>query len=138
MVAYGVALVALGAAPVVLVGAAALLVAGAGYLGITASLNTTVQLQVAEEMRGRTMALYLMVLTAAVPFGALIQGWLVDIIGVRMTVAGAGVLFLLVFVVLRFILDRLSTMDAVDHAFGVEDALHIAEAEASEAAIDPF
>jgi len=138
MVAYGASLVALGAAPVALVGAAALLVAGAGYLGITASLNTTVQLQVKEEMRGRTMALYLMVLTAAVPFGALIQGWLVDAVGVQKTVAGAGVLFLAVFVVLRYLLNRLSTMDAIDHKFGAEDQLHIAEAEATEAAIDPF
>ena len=138
MVAYGSALVALGAAPVVLVGAAALLVAGAGYLGITASLNTTVQLQVKEEMRGRTMALYLMVLTTAVPVGALVQGWMVDIVGVQKTVAGAGALFLSVFVVLRFVLNRLSTMDAVDHAFGTDDALHIAEAESTEAAIDPL
>lgn len=138
MVAYGAALVALGAAPIAIVGAAALLVAGAGYLGITASLNTTVQLQVKEEMRGRTMALYLMVLTAAIPLGALIQGWLVDIIGVQWTVAGAGTLFLTVFVILRFGVNRLGTMDAVDHEFGAEDALHIAEAEASEAAIDPL
>jgi hypothetical protein len=29
-------------------------------------------------------------------------------------------------------------MDAVDHEFGTEDALHIAEAEATEAAIDPI
>ena len=138
MVAYGSALVALGAAPIALLGGAALLVAGAGYLGITASLNTTVQLQVIEEMRGRTMAFYLMVLTAAVPIGALIQGSLVDIIGVQWTVAGAGSLFLMVFVLLRFVLNRLSTMDAVDRAFGVEDELHIAEAEATEAAIDPL
>ena len=138
MVAYGFALVALGAAPIAIVGAAALLVAGAGYLGITASLNTTVQLQVKEEMRGRTMALYLMVLTAAIPLGALIQGWLVDIIGVQWTVAGAGTLFLIVFVILRFGVNRLGTMDAVDHEFDANDALHIAEAEASEAAIDPF
>ena len=138
MLAYGIALVALGAAPIAIVGAAALLVAGAGYLGITASLNTTVQLQVKEEMRGRTMALYLMVLTAAIPLGALIQGWLVDIIGVQWTVAGAGTLFLVVFVILRFGLNRLGTMDSVDHEFDADDALHIAEAEASEAAIDPF
>lgn len=139
MVAYGTALVLLGAAPVVLLGAAALLVAGAGYLGITASLNTAVQLQVREDMRGRTMAFYLMVLTAAVPLGAQIQGWLVDLVGVRWTVAGAGVLFLTVFVVLRFVLDRLGTMDAVNSAMlREEDELHIVEAEAAEAAIEPL
>lgn len=84
------------------------------------------------------MALYLMVLTAAVPLGALIQGWLVDIIGVQRTVAGAGASFLTVFMVLRFVFNRLVTMDEVDHAFTVSDALHIAEAEATEAAIDPI
>jgi len=140
MVVYGGALIALGAAPVVLLGGAALLVSGAGYLGITSSLNTTVQLQVSEEMRGRTLALYLMVLTSAVPLGALIQGWLVDVIGVQWTVAGAGVLFLAVFVVLRFVFDRLSSMDLVEPGagFNEEEQLHIAEAEAAEAAIDPL
>lgn len=139
MAAYGSALVLLGAAPMVLLGGAALLVAGAGYLGITASLNTTVQLQVREDMRGRTMALYLMVLTAAVPIGAQLQGWMVDWIGVRWTVAGAGALFLAILVVLRFVLDRLGTMDAVAPAMVPSDVeLDIAEAEAMEAAIDPL
>jgi MFS family permease len=139
MVGYGSALVLLGAAPVVGLGAAALLVAGAGYLGITASLNTAVQLQVREDMRGRTMAFYLMVLTASVPIGAQIQGWMVDWVGVRWTVAGAGALFLAVFVVLRFVLNRLRTMDAVDPAMmSAEDELHIMEAEATEAAVDPL
>lgn len=139
MTAYGSALVLLGAAPVVLFGAAALLVAGAGYLGITASLNTAVQLQVREDMRGRTMAFYLMVLTASVPLGAQIQGWMVDWIGVRWTVSGAGALFLMILVLLRFVLDRLGTMDAVNPAMmSDEDELHVAEAEATEAAIDPI
>ena len=55
-------------------GALALLVAGAGYLGISSTLNTTVQLQVTEVMRGRVIALYIMSLTPAMPLGALIQG----------------------------------------------------------------
>jgi MFS family permease len=139
MTLYGSALVLLGAAPVVWLGGIALLVAGAGYLGITASLNTAVQLQVREEMRGRTMAFYLMVLTASVPIGAQIQGWLVDIIGVRATVAGAGALFLSVLIALRFVFDRLGSMDAVDPAMmTAEDVLHVAEAESTEAAIDPI
>lgn len=139
MACYGSALVLLGAAPVVLLGAAALLVAGAGYLGITASLNTAVQLQVREDMRGRTMAFYLMVLTASVPLGAQIQGWMVDWIGVRWTVSGAGALFLTILVLLRFVLHRLGTMDAVDPAMMTsEDELHVAEAEATEAAVDPI
>lgn len=139
MTLYGSALVLLGAAPVVWLGGIALLVAGAGYLGITASLNTAVQLQVREDMRGRTMAFYLMVLTASVPIGAQVQGWLVDVIGVRATVAGAGALFLSVLVALRFVFDRLGSMDSVNPAMmSAEDVLHVAEAEATEAAIDPI
>lgn len=138
MVLYGSALVGLGLAAHVQLAAVCLLCAGAGYLGMTASLNTAVQLQVREDMRGRTMALYLMVLTAAVPIGAQIQGWCVDLVGVHWTVGVAGAIFVSAWFVLRFVLGRLATIDLVDHAFGPEDELHIAEAESTEAAIDPI
>jgi MFS family permease len=140
MVGYGCALIAVASAPVAILGAVALLFAGAGYLGISSTLNTTVQLQVAEDMRGKTLALYVMVLTVAVPIGSLLQGWMVDIVGVQWTVAGAGVLFLGVFVWLRFGIGLLSSMDDLTRgSLGQMDAdLYIAEAEAAEAAIDPF
>ena len=140
MVGYGLALISLAAAPVAIVGAIALLFAGAGYLGISSTLNTTVQMQVAEHMRGRVLAFYVMVLTVAIPIGSLIQGWLVDIIGVQWTVAGAGFLFLCVFAVFRFGFDAFGTMDDLTQdSLSSEDAqLAIAEAEAIESAIDPL
>jgi MFS family permease len=140
MVGYGIALISLAAAPVAIVGAVALLFAGAGYLGISSTLNTTVQMQVAETMRGRVLALYVMVLTIAIPIGSLIQGWLVDLIGVQWTVAGAGVLFLVVFAVFRFGFDAFGHMDDLTQGTlaGEDVELAIAEAEAIEAAIDPF
>lgn len=145
MVGYGLALIAVAAAPVALLGAMALLVAGAGYLGISSTLNTTVQLQVDETMRGRVLALYVMVLTVAIPIGSLLQGWLVDLIGVRWTVAGAGALFLVMFVVFRFVLDLLRHMDDLtrgslgQQAVSADDlAVAVAEAESIEAAIDPI
>ena len=138
MAVYGLALVGLGLAPTALLGGACLLAAGAGYLGMSASLNTAVQLQVREDMRGRTMALYLMVLTAAVPIGAQVQGWCVDLVGVHWTVGVAGAIFVLSWIVLRYVIDRLSTIDLVDHEFTADDELHIAEAESTEAAIDPI
>jgi MFS family permease len=141
MVAYGLALIALGLAPVAIVGAAALFVAGAGYLGISSTLNTTVQLQVTEEMRGKVLALYVMTLTVAIPIGSLIQGWLVDLIGVQATVISAGTVFLGVFAVLRFATSRLSTMDDLSRgSLGTQDdaELRIAEAESAEAAVDPI
>ena len=140
MVGYGIALISLAAAPVAIVGAIALLFAGAGYLGISSTLNTTVQMQVAETMRGRVLALYVMVLTVAIPIGSLIQGWLVDLVGVQWTVAGAGVLFLVVFAVFRFGFDSFGHMDDLTQGTvaGEDVELAIAEAEAIESAIDPF
>jgi len=140
MVAYGFALIALGLAPVALLGAAALFVAGAGYLGISSTLNTTVQLQVTEQMRGKVLALYVIILTLGVPLGSLVQGSLVDLIGVQATVIGAGATFLGVFAVLRFATSRLSAMDDLSRgSLGTpDDELAIAEAESTEAAVDPI
>ncbi len=65
----------------------ALLVAGAAYLAIASTLNTAVQLQVDEDMRGKVLSLYVMGLTIATPIGSLLQGWLVEMIGPRPVVA---------------------------------------------------
>jgi MFS family permease len=140
IVTYSLALVALGLSPVAVVGACALLVAGAGYLGISATLNTTIQLQVTEAMRGKVLALYVMTLTLAMPVGSLLQGWLVDLVGVQATVAGAGAVFLAVFATLRFRTTALSHMDDPGRGDIGADAmaLDIAEAESVEAAVDPI
>lgn len=140
MVAYGSALVAVGAAPVYPLAAVALLVAGAGYLGISSTLNTTLQLQVTEAMRGRVLALYVMSLTLAMPIGSLVQGYLVDVIGVQWTVAGAGTVFLAVFAVLRFgtgLFPHMDDLSGPAHPLTADERLGVAEADAVEAAVDP-
>jgi MFS family permease len=86
----GLAAVGFAVAPGYWVGMAALLVAGAAYLAVAAGLNTTLQLLVDDARRGRVIAVYLMALTVSLPLGALLQGWLVDQIGPRPTVASAG------------------------------------------------
>jgi len=91
---YGGCLVAFALAPGYAVAVVALLFAGGGYLAISSTLNTTIQLQVDESMRGKVLALYVMFLTLAVPVGALVQGWLAEVFGPRVTVAGAGLAFL--------------------------------------------
>jgi MFS family permease len=140
MVGYGLALVVFATAPNLTVGAVALFVAGAGYLGISSTLNTTVQLQVTEAMRGRVIALYIMSLTAAMPLGSLVQGALIDVIGPQTTVAGAGVVFLVVFVVLRYGLGLFAAMDDLslpqDPARVAEERLAAAEVDATEAMFD--
>lgn len=93
VVVYGAALAAFALAPVYAVGLGALFVAGAAYLPVASALNTTLQLQVHEAVRGKVLALYLMAFTSSIPVGALVQGGLADAVGPRPTVAVAGLLF---------------------------------------------
>jgi MFS family permease len=108
MVAYGIALVAFALSPTYIISLLPMLVAGAGYLAIASSLNTSIQLQVSDAVKGRILALYVMGLTISIPIGNLVQGALADTIGPRPTVAGAGVCFLVVWLLLhlrnRFVL----------------------------------
>jgi MFS family permease len=95
LLAYGIAIVAFAAAPVYLVGLLALTVVGGGFLVVISATNTSVQVIVADHMRGRVMALRIMAFTGAYPLGALLQGSISDVIGPRQTVAGAGGILLL-------------------------------------------
>jgi MFS family permease len=88
---YGGALLALGAAPAFGLGVAAVAAMGVGFVGVLAVLNTTVQLLVAEQLRGRVLAVWSTVLTALIPLGALAEGALSDAVGMRAVSVGAGV-----------------------------------------------
>jgi predicted MFS family arabinose efflux permease len=93
---HGLAAVVFALAPGYWFAVVTLLVVGGTYLGVAANLNTTVQLLVEDARRGRVIAVYLMGLTAALPVGALVQGWLVEAVGPEPVVAGAGLLMLAV------------------------------------------
>lgn len=121
LLAYGLAIVAFAAAPVYLVGLLALVVVGGGFLVVISATNTSVQVIVADHMRGRVMALRIMAFTGAYPVGALLQGSLSDVIGPRQTVAGAGIVLVVAGVWLwsrPAVLHRLD--DAHDEAVGAE------------------
>jgi MFS family permease len=87
---YGLALVGMGLTPVYGGGLVAMFVIGAGYLVVVSALNTALQESVEPRFRGRVVALYFMAFTGGYPLGALLQGWLADLVGVRPVVAGAG------------------------------------------------
>lgn len=92
MVVYGAAVVATGLSPGYGPAVAALLVFGAAYLAIASTINTTIQMVVAEELRGVVIAIYLMCLTGALPLGLFVWGAVSDAVGIRPTTVGAGVL----------------------------------------------
>ena len=84
------------------VGVAAVGVMGVAYLLVAVSLNTAVQAGVSERYRGRVVSIYLMGLLAGLPLGALVEGRLGDLIGLRPTVvASSAALF--AFVVLAVV-----------------------------------
>jgi predicted MFS family arabinose efflux permease len=110
-VVYGGAIVAFALAPAYALAFAALVVCGGAYLAIASTLNTTIQLQVDEAMRGKVLAAYIMCLTLAMPIGVLVQGALAEAIGARATVAGAGTLFVAVTAYLALGTDYVAAMD---------------------------
>jgi MFS family permease len=100
LLAYGLAIVAFAASPVYLVGLVSLVVVGGGFLAVISATNTSVQVIVADHMRGRVMALRIMAFTGAYPLGALIQGSVSDLVGARPTVAVAGIILVVAAVLL--------------------------------------
>ncbi|MGW2821446.1 MFS transporter [Streptomyces sp. NPDC001443] len=70
----------------------ALLMAPIGMFGMTVNVtaNTSVQMATDPAMRGRVMALYMMVFMGGSPVGAPIAGWITDTYGVRAGLAAGG------------------------------------------------
>jgi len=68
---------------------AILLLIGVGYAGmlVTSSANTQLQLSAPDELRGRVMSVYSLMFTGTAPIGALLTGFLSDVIHVRLTLA---------------------------------------------------
>jgi MFS family permease len=83
-------------APTLGVATVALLPLGLGFLLSNSAGQTGLQLIVAARLRGRVMAVRLVVYVVATTAGALAQGWLSDQIGPRATLALGGVVLLAV------------------------------------------
>ncbi len=74
-------------------GAVTLLIVGLVYIGVLSGLSTVVQLRAPQAYRGRVLSFFLVALGVAYPVGALIQGPVIDAIGIGWTTAGtAGLL----------------------------------------------
>lgn len=114
-----VGVVLLAASPIYEVGLVALLIMGTGYVTLTVSLNTSIQVQVDEAFRGRAVSIYLMALMAGLPLGALVLGAAADAVGMRPTVAVAG---LALGGYTLFALTRLSGLRAIDARYAEADA----------------
>jgi MFS family permease len=92
LLGFSLGVILLGAAPTYPLGLLCLLGMGTSYLLVSVSLNTAIQARVAESYRGRVLSIYLMGLMAGVPVGALIEGRVAQVVGLRAAVIGAGVM----------------------------------------------
>ena len=102
-VVFAVAMAAFATAPSAVVGGLALVVVGGCFLAVVSSANTAVQMIVADRMRGRVIAVRIMLFTLSFPIGSLSQGWLSDRFGPRAAVLGAATVMLVVGLVLAFL-----------------------------------
>ncbi|MGE5817846.1 MAG: MFS transporter [Deltaproteobacteria bacterium] len=68
---------------------------GCGWMVLIAASNTALQTLADNEMRGRVMSLFSMMLVGMAPFGSLLMGWAADQIGAPLVVAiGGGFCFI--------------------------------------------
>jgi len=75
------------------------------------SCQTAIQVNVDEQFRGRVLSIYVMCFFAGTPVGALIGGIVAEVVGLRATVVGAGVLMACTIVYLMVRYDRLRPLD---------------------------
>jgi MFS family permease len=88
--AFGAAEVLAGLLPTYLTFALWTPVLGLTALTMITAANATIQLSVAPVMRGRVMALYMMIFMGGTPLGAPIVGWVGEEFGARWTLIGGG------------------------------------------------
>jgi MFS family permease len=69
----------------------ALLFVGFGAIGMAATANTTIQLAVPDELRGRVMSVYTTVFVGSAPAGALLMGWIASAFGVPASLVVGGI-----------------------------------------------
>ncbi len=89
-----------------------LLMVPIGMFGMTVNVtaNTTVQMGTDPAMRGRVMALYMMVFMGGSPIGAPIAGWITDAYGVRAGLAVGGAVAAAAAVVIGLVLARVGNL----------------------------
>jgi MFS family permease len=84
--------IVLGVTPLYWVALAALVAMGLAQVLCMVSCNTAIQLNVDESYRGRASSMFTMSFFAAAPIGALIGGVVGDLLDLRVTIVGAGVI----------------------------------------------
>lgn len=94
-VSFGAAEIVAGLLPSYLAFALWTPVIGITALTMITAANATIQMTVAPELRGRVMALYMMIFMGGTPIGSPIVGWVGETFGARWTLIGGGAMTIL-------------------------------------------
>ncbi|MFF8318928.1 MFS transporter [Streptomyces bobili] len=105
-VAFGLVELAAAAAPTLWLFALFMVPIGMFGMTVNVTANTTIQMGTDPAMRGRVMALYMMVFLGGSPVGAPIAGWITDAYGVRAGLAAGGAVSALAAAVIGLFLAR--------------------------------
>jgi MFS family permease len=133
---FPVALVAYGSAQALWWGAIGLFAVGLVYIGVLSGLSTVVQLRAPQAYRGRVLSLYLVALGVGYPVGALVQGPIVDRIGIGWTTTAAALLLTLVMVAAACFLPGVRTaLFATDDPAAPDSAVGLGSASAPDSAV---
>lgn len=83
-----------------------------GMFGLTVNVtaNSSVQMATDPEMRGRVMALFMMVFTGGTPLGAPLVGWITDTYGARIGMAAGGAVSLAAALGIALVLSRVGNL----------------------------
>jgi MFS family permease len=103
---FGLAIVASGLAPVVWVFLVCLAAIGVTRLLFATAAESIVQMSSNRVIRGRVMAIYSMVVLGGQAIGGPLMGWLIELIGVRATMALSGAVPTLAALVIGVLLAR--------------------------------
>lgn len=106
--AFGIAALLASAMPNLVFEAITLAALGAAAVIFVASINSTIQLAVSAEMRGRVMALFSIVFLGSTPIGGPLTGWLAEAYDPRLPLVMAGISGLLAAWAARVVFTRLS------------------------------
>jgi MFS family permease len=119
--AFGVLSLAAAGAPTLAVELIVLAGTGAASVTFAAGVNSSLQLAVAPEMRGRVMALYSIVFLGSTPIGGPLAGWLAGAAGPRSSLVLAGIAALLGAVAMRALQPKHAAdrLEPLDEAFDV-------------------
>ena len=93
-VAFSLAIVLLSIAPTYLWYSLWLPICGLSALTMLITANSLIQVNSDPAIRGRVSGIYLLIFMGGTPFGSPLIGWLVEVIGVRETVALCGLISL--------------------------------------------